>query len=164
MADSIGLQVLKAMEARLKVASVQIDGQTFTPPTGLVVQRERVALVTAVAVKDGPLILIDSNGERPTVRKHYKSKMLIRTMEALVTVLVDASALPTSDALDPATNWLISAFQSDPTLGGIAHWMNEEGRDDNTSTFDNSAVVVGVREMKWHIEFHSRTEIPTARS
>lgn len=164
MADSIALQILKAIEARLQVASVTIDGQTFTPPAGLTVDRERIGPVMPKHVANGPIIIPHMGGQEPTERDSYKSPLLKRTLMVLVTIAADANDVPNSDAVDPATNWLVQSLQSEPTLGGIAHWINEEGQEDFYSSFEDSASIVAIREMTLMVRFHTRTDNPEVRS
>jgi hypothetical protein len=164
MADSISLQILKAMETRLKKASVLINGLPKTPPTGLVVQRERILAIMPKHVEDGPLIVINEAGEKPTVRDHHKSPKTDRVLQASITIAADAELVPNSDALDPASNWITHALQSEPTLGYLAHWIMEEGREDFSTVYDESSKIVAIRELKLEIGFHTRTDDPTARS
>lgn len=161
---SIALQILQAVKARLEVASVQIDGVTFSPPAGLTVERERIGKLTPRQVYNGPLIVLHMGGQKETSREHHKSKMLVRTMQVLVTIAADANNVPNSEAVDAPTNWLIQALQSEPTLGGIAHWISEEGQEDYYTTFEESSEVVALREMVLEVRFHTRTENPEARS
>jgi hypothetical protein len=164
MSDSEALTILKAIDTRLAVASVVIDGVVHTKPVGLTVDRDQIAPVKPAQVKGGPFINIVKGGQLPTQRKHYKDMMLIRTMEVVVSVYALATGTRNSEALDPATNWVIKALQSEPTLGGHTHWVSEEGEDDFFSLFDDSMEVVAMREMKLHFEFHTRTDNPEARS
>lgn len=164
MADSVALDIQQAIEARLKLVSVSLNGVVHTKPTGLVVERERIGPIMPKNVKDGPLLVIHMGGQQPTTRKHYASPMLNRVLHILITIAADANTLKNSEALDPATNWLVVALQSEPTMGGIAHWISEEGQDDFYSFFDESADVVAIREIKLHVAFHTRTDNPTARS
>jgi len=161
---SIAVQILQAMLTRLEVASVQIDGVTFTPPANLTVDRERIGKITPRQVYDGPLIVLHMGGQKETYREHYKSKMLTRTMQVLVTIAAGANDVPNSEAVDPSTNWLIQSLQSEPTLGGIAHWISEEGQEDFYTSFEESSEVVAVREIVLEIHFHTRTENPESRS
>lgn len=161
---SIALQVLQAIAARLKVASVTIDGETFTPPDGLTVQRERLGKITPRQVMNGPLIIVHMAGQKPTERKHHESPMLKRTLEVLVTIAADANETLNSEAVDPPSNWLTQSLQSEPTLGGIAHWISEEGQEDFYTSFEEAEEVVALREIMLEIPFHTRTDNPERRS
>lgn len=161
---SIALQVLQAMKTRLELASVVIEGVTFNPPANLTVDQERIGKITPRQVYDGPLIVVHMGGQQATSREHHKSKMLVRTLEVLVTITANANDVPNSEALDAPTNWLIQSLQSEPTLGGIAHWVSEEGQEDFYTTFEESEEIIAVREIILHVRFHTRTEDPESRS
>lgn len=164
MADSIALQIQKAVVTRLEKASVVIDGVTFTPPSGMTVQRERVGPIRPNHVSMGTLVVIHMAGQKPTVRKHYQATALVRVLQLTIAIAADANDALNSDALDPTTNWVIQALQSEPTLGGIAHWISEEGQEDFYTMFDDSADIVAMRELSIEIHFHTRTDNPAARS
>lgn len=164
MADSIALKIQKAVETRLKLASVTIGGEVFNPPANLTVERERIGLIQPKHVQDGPLIVIHMGGQNPTARDHYKSPMLRRVLKLTAVIAASADAAKNSDALDPATNWVIQALQSEPTLGNLAHWISEEGQDDYYTFYDDSSLVVAQRELALNISFHTRTDNPEARS
>lgn len=161
---SIAVQILQRMQDRLRLNAVTIDGETFGPPADLTVQRERLGKITPRQVMEGPLIILHMGGQKPTERDHHKSKMLTRTLEVLVTIAADANETKNSEAVDPATNWLVQALQSDPTLGGIAHWISEEGQEDFYTSFEEAGEVVALREMMLEVAFHTRTENPERRS
>jgi hypothetical protein len=163
MADSIGTTILKAMETRLKLATVTIDGEAFTPPTGLVVERERVGVIQPKHVANGPLVVIHRTGQEPTVRNHHKSRMLLRVMDVAIVISASADSMKNSEALDPPANWVVQALQSEPTLNGLAHWISEEGEEDLYTIFEDSAAIIAAREMKLQIHFHTRTENPEVR-
>lgn len=170
--SSVALQILDAIETRLKVASVQstvfdrIEGEyeTFTPPTGLTVGREIIGLVTERHVVGGPIISVAKGGELPSSRKHHKDPLTVRTMEVLITVAAKAEDVTPSNALDAPSNWVIQALQSEPTLDGIAHYISEEGSEDEYTTYQESTFVLAARQMRLHVTFHSRTDNPEVRS
>ena len=168
--SSVALHILDAVEARLKLASVpstvlfEEEYVPFTPPGGLTVGREIIGLVTERHVVNGPIISVAKGGELPTTRNHHKSPLTIHTMEVLITVAAKAESSTPSTALDPASSWVIHALQSEPTLGGIAHYITEEGSEDEYTTYQDSTFVLAARQMKLHIVFHTRTDDPNARS
>jgi hypothetical protein len=164
MADSIALQIQKAVVDRLEVASVEIDGATKTPPSNLSVQRERVGPIMPKHVRSGPLVIVHMGGQQPTERSHYKSPALKRVLNLTISVAANADETLSSDAVDPATSWVIQALQSEPTLDGLCHWISEEGQEDFYTMYDDSAEVVSMRELKIQIHFHTRTDNPEARS
>ena len=164
MADSIALAIMKAAETRLGVANVQIDGQTYTPPSNLTVERERVGVIQPKHVRDGPLVVIHRAGQSPSQRDHHKSPMLRRVLKLKISIAANAGDVKNSEALDPPGNWVVQALQSEPTLGGIAHWISEEGEEDYYTMFEDSSEIVVMREMDIHIAFHTRTENPETRS
>ncbi len=163
--SSIALQILDAIETRLGKASVQgWDGTVFTAPANLTVAREIIGLVTERHVALGPVISVAKGGELPTTRKHHSHTMTIHILEALVTVAAKAEDENPSVALDEPSSWVVQALQSDPTLGGIAHYISEEGSEDEYTTYQESTFVLAARQMKLHIVFHTRTDNPDARS
>ena len=162
--SSIALDLLDAIETRLGAASVVVNKDTKTPPANLTIYRELIGQVTPAKVKLGPIISISRGGELSTSRDHYKSPMLQRMMEVLITVAVLANDDHPSVALDPACVWVIHALQSEPTMGGINHWISEESAEDFYTTFADSEDVVAAREHKLHFAFHTRTDDPEARS
>lgn len=164
MADSVALQILQAIQTRLDSASVVVGGVTHTPPAALKVERERLGPINPATVKSGPIIVLHMGGQLPTERDHHKSPMLVRTMEVLTTIAANANDVLNSEALDPATNWLVLALQSEPTLGGVAHWISEEGQEDYYTQWEESADVIAIRELKLSVRFHTRTDNPTTRS
>lgn len=164
MADSVGLQISKAVEVRLGVASVVLPSGVKTPPAGLVVVRERISTVMPEDVVDGPLINMSIGAEPRINRDHYKSQMTVRMLELLIGIYADATVIPAADAVDPAYNWLIHSLQSEPTLGGLAHWVSEEASDSAYTTFRDSKAVIGAREVKLQLEYHTRTDDPEVRN
>jgi len=164
MADSVALQIQKAVVTRLEEASVSIDGDTFTPPSNLTVQRERIGPIMPKHVQEGPLVVVHMGGQKPTERSHYKSTALKRVLNLTIAIAANADELLSSDAVDEGTNWVIQALQSEPTLGGLAHWISEEGQEDFVTMYDDSSAVVSMREIAIQIHFHTRTDNPEVRS
>jgi len=161
---SIALQILAAVKARLEASSVFVNGVEVFPPANLTVDRERIGKITPRQVYQGPLIVVHMGGQKETQRDHYKSPMLNRTMQVLVTITANANDVPNSEAVDPPYVWLVQALQSEPTLGGLAHWISEEGQEDFYTSFDESSEVIAVREMILDVAFHTRTDNPEVRS
>ena len=164
MADSVHLQILKAVLTRLQASSVTIDGETFTPPAGLQVERERIGDVTPRVVESGPLVVVHMGEQQPTTRPNYKAPAVVRTMELNVTVAALANDVFNSEAVDPATNWIVQSLQSEPTLGLLTHWISEEGSEDFYTMFEESQDVLAYRQMKLHFRFHTRTDNPERRA
>lgn len=164
MADSVGVQIAKAVEARIKLSSVTLPSGAKTPPAGLTIFRERVSVIMPEDVKAGPLINISIGSEVEVNRETHKSPMTVRTLELLVGVYASANVLAGADATDPAYNWLIQALQSEPTMGGLSHWVSEEGYEAAYTAWEGSKDVVAAREVKVRLQFHSRTDDPEVRS
>lgn len=161
---SVALQIAQAIEARLNEPSVELPGGTKTPPEGLRVERERIATVTPSDVADGPLVSIAISAQVKVDRKNHRAPLTTRTEEYLVYVYAGATDEKAADAVDPAYNWVVHALQSEPTLGGLAHWVSEEGYDQAYTSFPESAEVVAAREVKIHVAHHTRTDDPEVRS
>ena len=164
MADSVALQIAKAVETRLGVASVALPSGTKTPPSGLTIERERISSIMPEDVSLGPLIVIAIGAETRVERVNHKSPLTSRTLELLIAIYANATSQGGADAVDPAYNWLIHALQSEPTLGGLAHWVSEEGHESAYTAFQDSADVIAGREVKVHIDFHTRTDDPEVRN
>lgn len=164
MADSVALTLMKAVESRLGLASVDINGVTFAPPSGLTVERERVGIIQPKHVAGGPMVVVHRQGQKPSYREHHKHSLLKRVLQLRVIIAVNADEAKNSEALDHAGNWVVQALQSEPTLGGIAHWISEEGEEDYYTMFEDSAAIVAMREMTIEIPFHTHTANPESRS
>ena len=163
--SSIALQILDKMETQLKKASLPgWDGEVFTRPLNLTVGREIAGLITERMLTQGPVISLRKGGELPTKRTHHQSPMNIHVLEAEITVAVLAESTSASAALDAPSSWVVQALQSDPTLGGFAHYISEEGSDDDHTPYQESEKILAARHMKFHVRFHTRTDNPDARS
>lgn len=165
--DTLSLQIAKAVETLLGSASVTIyDGSTLTKPTGLVVQRERVTQVTPDDVEDGPLVLVSIAAEPAIdpVGNNNRGVAVKRRLEILIDIFADATDTPPSDAVDPAYVWVVMALQSDPRLGGLAHWIQERAYESQYTSFADSARVMSARAVRFYIEHHTRRDDPRVRS
>jgi hypothetical protein len=160
---SVGVQIAQAVEARLNVASVEIASGTKTKPAGLTVERERLTDVRPADVQAGALIIVSIGAEVAVSRVHWQSPKTDRILELLVGVYALASATKGAEATDPAYNWLVQALQSEPRLGGLAHWISEEGYEAAYTRFQDSHEIVCAREVKIHVSFHTRTDNPEVR-
>lgn len=161
---SIALQISQAVEARLRVASVVLPSGTKTPPLGLTVEREKISVVHHAEVKNGPLISVSIGAEPQISRDHHKSPMTKRVLELLVGIYADANDMPGAEATDPAYLWMVHALQSEPTLGGLAHFISEEESEMAYTMSTESRDIVAGREVKVHIHFHTRTDDPGVRN
>ena len=164
MAFSIAVQIAIAVEARLGDPSAILPSGVKTPPAGLTVVRGRVSDIRPEDVAGGPLINLSIGAELDINRDGIKNPMTVRTLELLVGIYANANTVLTDEAVDPAYNWLIHALQSEPSLGGLAHWVSEESSEStHTMWFENSEVVAA-KEVKLHLEFHTRTDDPQVRN
>ncbi len=161
---SIGLQISQAVETRLGLANVTLPSGVKTPPTGLTVVREQIAVVTPDQVRDGPLINMSIAGEVQVNRVNWKAPKTDRLMELLIYVYANANVVKAAEAIDPAYNWMVHALQSEPTMGGICHWIAEDGFESAYTSFPESEDVVAAREVKLHFDFHTRTDDPEVRN
>lgn len=161
---SLGVQIGEAVEERLKVGSVTLPSGVFTPPPGLVVERNRVGVVYPGDVRAGPLIVVMTGGEPKIERAHWKSPVTVRTMTLLVGVFAMAQAQDSDDATDEPYLWMIRALQSDPSLGGLCNWIAEDSFETSYSIYQDSAEIVAARECKIQISFHTRTDDPAVRA
>lgn len=162
--SSVLTQIAQAVEDRLKVASVQINGATKTPPAGLTVNGEMTITPTAMMVEHGPLINVSFPQEVSTSRNHFKSPNTVRVGEVILQIWANSDTQRPSLAVDPAYLWAIHALQSDPTLGGINDFIAEEGSEGGVTSFIDSDTLIAVREVKIQFHFHTMTIDPETRS
>lgn len=161
---SVELQILEAMEARLKVASVTLPGGVKTPPAGLTVVREKLGTIYPADVKDGPMMNISAGGQTNITRDHWKSPVTQRIAEVLVGIYALADTAKGATVTDPAYLWLIHSLQSEPRLGGLCNYISEENIDVAYTMFQDSTEIVAAREVKLWIYFHTRTDDPEVRA
>lgn len=118
MADSKRLDLMQAVETALGVASVTMNSEATTKPSGLKVYREPVRQVNEA---DAPLALIVYGGEDLDDALTAATDESERAVSVDVTVAARATDTQRADeALDPLMVWVEIAVMSDPTLGGAA--------------------------------------------
>lgn len=162
--SSLLVQIAQAIETRLGVASVQINGVTKTPPTGLTVLGEMTITPTVKMVQHGPLINVTFPQEVQTSRDHWKHPSTVRIGEVILQIWAHSDDIRPSLAVDPAYLWAIYALQSDPTLGGLNNFISEEGSEGGVTAFTDSDTLIAVREVKIQYHFHTMTIDPETRS
>lgn len=164
---SVEVQILQAAEARLNAASVALPSKkgtrTVTPPPGLSVERSMFRPVTYMDVRNGPHIAVSVRGQPEISRDSWFDPKTIRMTEIIADVFALANEVKGAEATDPAYLWLIQALQSEPTLGGICHWISEEGTEDEMTEVAESAELIAVKAVKIHFRYHTRTDDPSLR-
>lgn len=164
MADSQILRILKAIEARLKLETVTVDGEVFPRPPGLTVLRGRITPLElpdpeAEIEGDVPATLIAAEEEESERAPHRTGSIMKRV--AKVSLMHVAQGEPAEDVVDPLRTWGTVALMSDERLGGLVNGIEEVG-----ATYDREFYHVPIASVQvdYLVEFHTRARNPEKRS